>query len=90
MSQPKTVRRLIRDLENYFRTYGDTPCYIAIGDMIAPLTDDALGSAYPDDVTRESTSVSMNIVILCDREAYQRACDESDENEALEDSSYDE
>ena len=88
MSQPKTLRRLISELEKYFRIYGDIPCYVAIGETIAPLTDSALGSAYPDEYTQENTPVSMNIVILCDHDAYRTAQKESDENEALEDSTY--
>ena len=90
MAQPKTVRRLIRELENYFKMYGDAPCYIAMGNTIQPLTDSAVGSVYPEEETRESTSASMTVVFLCDPEAYAEAQRESDETEALTDSTYDE
>ena len=85
MSQPKTVRRLIRELEAYFRTYGDAPVYLAIGTTITPLTDNAVGTMGLDDGTEE-TSVTVNAVILCDPEAYAEAQRKSDENDSLVDS----
>ena len=77
--QPKMLSRLWRELRTYLKTYGDVPCYIAMGDTIVPLTDSALGTAYPDDETADSAPVKMNIVLLCDREAMLNAMDNSDE-----------
>lgn len=90
MSQPKTVRRLIRELEAYFRTYGDAPVYLAIGTMITPLTDNAVGTMSLDNGAEEKASVTMNAVILCNPEAYAEAQRKSDENNSHVDSTYEE
>ena len=90
MSQVKTLRRVIGELERYFRVYGDCPCYVAMGETITPITNTALGSTYLEEYSRESTPASMNIVILCDDEAYRIAQEESNKTDALTDSTYDE
>ena len=90
MGQIKTLRRMIGELERLFRVYGDCPCYVAIGNTITPLTNTALGSVYPEEYNRDTTPASMNIVILCDDDAYQIAQEESDATDALTDSTYDE
>ena len=90
MSQIKTLRKVISELERYFKVYGDCPCYIAMGDNIVPLTNTAFGSATPEDDNGNEEPVSMNIIIFCDDKAYQVAQDESAITEALTDSTYDE
>lgn len=87
MAQPKMLRRLIRELETYFKRYGDVPCYIAIGDTMTGLTDSGVGSVQVDDST-DTPPASMNVVVLCDRDAFIEAQRESDDNEAIEDSDY--
>lgn len=89
MSQPRTISTLIRDLEKYYRIGGDMPCYIASGKEMMPLTASLCGTMTLDNVT-EDARISMNVVMLCDPEACDIIMKESEENEALTDSTYDE
>ena len=66
-----TIRKLIRDLETYFKVYGDVPCYVAIGNDLSPMNASLVGDIVTKaDEEDANVEAKMTVCILADREAY--------------------